>query len=78
VAPTDLQAGSLTRQAAELEAAVRWADAAPLAAVGQFGQTLGVRRQMFDDLGGIVSRKRAHELYEDVRKILPWSCHDDA
>jgi geranylgeranyl diphosphate synthase type I len=70
-ATTLLKTGSLMRLAAELGALAADAEQRVVDAVGGFGSKLGIGLQMLDDLGGIVSRRRRHKGYEDLRLARP-------
>jgi geranylgeranyl pyrophosphate synthase len=63
---TRLKTGALMQLAAELGAVVAGSPRPLVAALGSFGQRLGVALQMLDDLGGIVSEERRHKGHEDL------------
>lgn len=75
-ATTRLKTGALCRFAAELGALA--ADASPdvRAAVGAFGEEMGVGLQMLDDLGSLASNSRREKAREDLtegRPTWPWA-----
>lgn len=63
---TRLKTGALMQLAAELGAVTAGGPRPVVAALGSFGQRLGVALQMLDDLGGIVSEERCHKGHEDL------------
>lgn len=75
-AVTRLKTGKLCELAAQLGAIAAGASQVKAQAIGRFGHELGVALQMFDDLGGIVSDRRAHKGHEDLRHgrpTWPWA-----
>lgn len=72
---TALKTGALARLAVELGAIAAGCAPAVLAAIGTFGQELGIGLQMLDDLGSITSPARAAKAREDLgllRPTWPW------
>ncbi len=70
-----LKSGALTQLAAELGAIAGGADPARLAAVRDFGASLGLALQMLDDLGGVICDDRLAKGCEDLqlaRPTWPW------
>ncbi len=63
---TRLKTGALMQLGAELGAVAAGGPRPLVAALGNFGQRLGVALQMLDDLGGIVSEARCHKGHEDL------------
>jgi geranylgeranyl pyrophosphate synthase len=75
-AVTRLKTGKLCELAAQMGAAAAGASQAKALAIAQFGHELGVGLQMLDDLGGIISERRAHKGHEDLRHgrpTWPWA-----
>ena len=71
VGATRLKAGALTRLATELGAIAAGADAAQLAAIGEFGSALGVGLQMLDDLSTVTAAARLDKSREDLWQLRP-------
>jgi len=75
-AVTQLKTGKLCELAAHLGALAAGASQSKAQAIAHFGCELGVGLQMLDDLGGIVSERRAHKGHEDLRHgrpTWPWA-----
>jgi len=75
-AVTQLKTGKLCELAAHMGALAAGASQSKAQAIAQFGCELGVGLQMLDDLGGIVSERRAHKGREDLqhrRPTWPWA-----
>jgi geranylgeranyl pyrophosphate synthase len=75
-ASTKLKTGALMELAAVLGAVAAGADAETVARLGRFGCRLGTALQMLDDVGGLVSEKRALKGHEDLthgRPTWPWA-----
>jgi len=70
-AVTRLKTGKLCELAAYLGASAAGASQSKAQAIAHFGRELGVGLQMLDDLGGIVSERRAHKGHEDLRHRRP-------
>ena len=75
-AVTQLKTGKLCELAAHLGALAAGATQSKAQAIAHFGCELGVGLQMLDDLGGILSERRAHKGHEDLRHgrpTWPWA-----
>ncbi len=75
-ATTALKTGSLMELAATLGAAAAGASAGVVGSFSRFGHAFGVGLQMLDDLGGIISARRADKGAEDLRNgrpTWPWA-----
>lgn len=75
-ATTRLKTGALCRFAAELGAIAAGASEPVRAAVGRFGEAMGIGLQMLDDLGGVASPARHDKAREDLREgrpTWPWA-----
>jgi len=75
-AVTQLKTGKLCELAAHMGALAAGASQSKAQAIAQFGCELGIGLQMLDDLGGIVSERRAHKGREDLqhgRPTWPWA-----
>jgi geranylgeranyl pyrophosphate synthase len=75
-ATTRLKTGSLMEFAAALGAEAAGASAELLSAICCFGRELGVGLQMLDDLGSLLSDRRADKALEDLtqgRPTWPWA-----
>jgi geranylgeranyl pyrophosphate synthase len=70
-AVTRLKTGKLCELAAQMGALAAGAPQSKAQAIAQFGCELGIGLQMLDDLGGILSERRAHKGYEDLRHLRP-------
>ena len=70
-AVTQLKTGKLCELAAHMGALAAGASQSKAQAIAQFGCELGVGLQMLDDLGGILSERRAHKGHEDLRHRRP-------
>jgi geranylgeranyl pyrophosphate synthase len=70
-AVTQLKTGKLCELAAYLGAVAGGASQSKAQAIAQFGRELGIGLQMLDDLGSIVSERRAHKGHEDLRHRRP-------
>lgn len=73
---TRLKTGSLMELAALLGAVAAGASCAAATELAKFGSSLGVALQMLDDVGGLVSERRAHKGHEDLihgRPTWPWA-----
>jgi len=70
-AVTRLKTGKLCELAAHMGALAAGAPQGKAEAIARFGCELGVGLQMLDDLGGIVSERRLHKGYEDLRHRRP-------
>lgn len=73
---TGLKTGLLMEFAAFLGARSAGADRIRCAAIGRFGNRVGVGLQMLDDLGGVLTDKRRHKAVEDMllaRLTWPWA-----
>jgi geranylgeranyl pyrophosphate synthase len=70
-AVTRLKTGKLCELAAQMGALAAGASQSKAQAIAHFGRELGVGLQMLDDLGGIVSERRAHKGHEDLRHRRP-------
>ncbi|HEY0464281.1 MAG TPA: polyprenyl synthetase family protein [Polyangiaceae bacterium] len=80
-AVTQLKTGKLCELAAHMGALAAGASQRKVQAIAQFGRELGVGLQMLDDLGGIISERRAHKGHEDLRHRRPtwpwaWAAED--
>ncbi len=75
-AATQLKTGALMELSAVLGAVAAQADSKTVQQLGTFGRRLGVALQMLDDVGGLVSERRAHKGHEDLilgRPTWPWA-----
>ena len=75
-ASTRLKTGSLMELAAVLGAIAAGANEATVSQLTEFGCRLGIALQMLDDVGGLVSEKRALKGHEDLingRPTWPWA-----
>lgn len=75
-AATELKTGRLMQLAAEIGTLAAGADGPTLSALAGFGRRLGTGLQMLDDLGGLISPRRAHKGDEDLRlgrPSWPWA-----
>jgi geranylgeranyl pyrophosphate synthase len=75
-AVTHLKTGKLCELAAHMGAVAAGASQAKALAISEFGRELGIGLQMLDDLGGIISERRAHKGHEDLRHgrpTWPWA-----
>ncbi|HKO50410.1 MAG TPA: polyprenyl synthetase family protein [Polyangiaceae bacterium] len=75
-AVTQLKTGKLCELAAQMGALAAGASQSKAQAIAHFGRELGIGLQMLDDLGGIVSERRAHKGHEDLRHgrpTWPWA-----
>jgi geranylgeranyl pyrophosphate synthase len=70
-AVTRLKTGKLCELAAHMGALAAGASQSKAQAIAHFGRELGIGLQMLDDLGGIVSERRAHKGHEDLRHRRP-------
>jgi geranylgeranyl pyrophosphate synthase len=70
-AVTQLKTGQLCELAAHMGALAAGASQSKAQAIARFGRELGIGLQMLDDLGGIVSERRAHKGHEDLRHRCP-------
>jgi len=70
-AVTRLKTGKLCELAAQVGALAAGASQSKAQAIARFGGELGIGLQMLDDLGGIVSERRAHKGHEDLRQRRP-------
>lgn len=73
-AVTQLKTGKLCELAAQMGAIAAGASQTKVQAIAQFGSELGVGLQMMDDLGGIISERRAYKGHEDLRHSRPTWC----
>ena len=75
-AVTQLKTGKLCELSAQMGALAAGAPHSKAQAIARFGSELGIGLQMLDDLGGIVSERRAHKGHEDLRHrraTWPWA-----
>ncbi len=75
-AVTLLKTGKLCELSAQMGALAAGAPHSKTQAIARFGRELGIGLQMLDDLGGIVSERRAHKGHEDLRHrraTWPWA-----
>jgi geranylgeranyl pyrophosphate synthase len=73
---TELKTGTLMGLAARVGARAATDDEVVVAAIGRFGERLGVGLQMLDDLGCVVGNSRRHKAIEDLESGAPtwvWS-----
>lgn len=70
-AVTQLKTGKLCELAAHMGALAAGAPQSKAQAIAHFGRELGIGLQMLDDLGGILSERRAHKGHEDLRQRRP-------
>ncbi|HEY5374880.1 MAG TPA: polyprenyl synthetase family protein [Polyangiaceae bacterium] len=70
-AVTQLKTGKLCELAAYTGALAAGASQSKAQAIARFGRELGIGLQMLDDLGGIISERRAHKGHEDLRHRRP-------
>jgi geranylgeranyl pyrophosphate synthase len=73
---TRLKTGKLCELAAHMGALAAGASQSKAQAIAVFGRELGIGLQMLDDLGGILSERRAHKGHEDLRHhraTWPWA-----
>jgi len=68
---TRLKTGKLCELAAQMGALAAGASQSKAQAIAHFGCELGIGLQMLDDLGGIISERRAHKGHEDLRHRRP-------
>ncbi|MEI9953060.1 MAG: polyprenyl synthetase family protein [Pseudomonadota bacterium] len=73
---TRLKTGKLCELSAQMGALAAGAPQSKAQAIAQFACELGIGLQMLDDLGGILSERRAHKGHEDLRHrraTWPWA-----